>query len=78
MYAFGALTRAVDPQLAVIDYGCPGESTISFTTNCDCQEADVQLHDGYPAGRRRAQPSTSSMSPYKSAAALQLTDFLGQ
>jgi hypothetical protein len=48
--------RAVDPQLTVVDYGCPGETTISFTTACDLQESGIQLHDGYPG---RSQESAA-------------------
>ena len=56
-YAFGDLMRAVDPQLTVVDYGCPAETTISFTIACDFQDVDgVQLHDGYPG---RSQESAA-------------------
>ena len=56
-YAFGDLMRAVDPKLTVVDYGCPAETTISFTTACDFQDVDgVQLHDGYPG---RSQESAA-------------------
>jgi len=56
-YAFGDLMRAVDPRLTVVDYGCPAETTISFTTACDFQDVDgVQLHDGYPG---RSQESAA-------------------
>jgi lysophospholipase L1-like esterase len=48
--------RAVDPKLTVVDYGCPAETTISFTTACDFQESGVQLHDGYPG---RSQESAA-------------------
>jgi len=56
-YAFGDLMRAVDPGLTVVDYGCPGETTISFTTACSFQDVDgVPLHDGYPG---RSQESVA-------------------
>jgi len=55
-YAFGDLMRAVDPKLTVVDFGCPGETTISFTIACDYQESGVQLHDGYPG---RSQESAA-------------------
>src|ERR1700693_73341 len=30
-YAFGADLQSVRPALTVVDYGCPGETTVSYT-----------------------------------------------
>ena len=50
-YAFGAHMQAVRPALTVVDYGCPGETTVSYIIGCFVQDGrGLPLHDGY-AGR---------------------------
>lgn len=48
-YRFGAAMQAVDPSLTIVDFGCPGETTASYTVGCAFQDVDlIPLHDGYP------------------------------
>lgn len=54
-YAFGADLQAVRPALTVVDYGCPGETTVSYTIGCFFQDGfGIALHDGY-AGKSQEQ-----------------------
>ncbi len=48
-YRFGEALQEIEPGLQVVDYGCPGETTVSFTTACAFQDVGgFALHDGYP------------------------------
>jgi len=62
-YAFGDHMRTVDPRLNVVDYGCPSESTISFTTACAFQERGVPLHNGY-AGQSQEQAALAFLGAH--------------
>jgi lysophospholipase L1-like esterase len=45
---FAARLRAIRPDLVVVNYGCPGESSITFIAGrCPGREAGVALHDHY-------------------------------
>jgi lysophospholipase L1-like esterase len=46
-YPFGADMQLLRPGLRVVDYGCPGETTVSYMGTCSFQAAGVALHDGY-------------------------------
>lgn len=46
-YRFGSTMQAVDPGLTIVDFGCPGETTVSYTVGCAFQDV-LPLHDGYP------------------------------
>jgi lysophospholipase L1-like esterase len=46
-YPFGADMQVLRPGLHVVDYGCPGETTVSYMATCGFQAAGVALHDGY-------------------------------
>jgi lysophospholipase L1-like esterase len=39
--------KALAPHIRVVNYGCPGESTISFTTGCPAVHEGTKLHDAY-------------------------------
>jgi lysophospholipase L1-like esterase len=48
-YRLGSALQELNPSLQVVDYGCPGETTVSFTTGCAFQDGlGLALHDGYP------------------------------
>jgi lysophospholipase L1-like esterase len=54
-YEFGVDLQALRPGLTVVDYGCPGETTVSFTISCFFQDgAGIALHDRY-AGKSQEQ-----------------------
>lgn len=45
---FGARLRQIQPNIATINYGCPGESTASFINGpCPWSAAGQQLHDAF-------------------------------
>lgn len=45
---FAARLHAVDPSLVVVNYGCPGESTISFSHGgCPWTQGGRPLHDAF-------------------------------
>ena len=53
-YRFGSVLQEINPDLQVVDFGCPGETTISYTTGCVAQENGLQLHDGYAGSQESA------------------------
>jgi lysophospholipase L1-like esterase len=44
---FAARLRRLAPQIQVVNYGCPGESTISFTKACQAALGGAKLHNAY-------------------------------
>jgi lysophospholipase L1-like esterase len=65
-YAFGADMRAVRPALTVVDYGCPGETTVSYTLGCFAQDGQgLPLHDSY-AGRSQEQAALAFLHAHHS------------
>jgi lysophospholipase L1-like esterase len=49
---FAARLRAIRPGIAVVNYGCPGESTTSFIAGpCPFQALGLQLHDTFEASQ---------------------------
>jgi lysophospholipase L1-like esterase len=46
-YPFGADMQQLRPGLHVADFGCPGETTVSYMGTCAFQAAGLALHDGY-------------------------------
>jgi lysophospholipase L1-like esterase len=44
---FAARLKRLAPRLQVVNYGCPGESTISFTTGCQAARGGAKLHNPY-------------------------------
>lgn len=54
-YRFGSVLQEINSSLQVVDYGCPGETTVSFTTACAFQDTlGLALHDGYPGESQEA------------------------
>ncbi|OLE81654.1 MAG: hypothetical protein AUG06_00740 [Actinobacteria bacterium 13_1_20CM_2_65_11] len=54
-YVFGAALQVLRPELTVVDYGCPDETTVSYTKSCFFQDGlHITLHDGY-AGKSQEQ-----------------------
>jgi lysophospholipase L1-like esterase len=52
---FAARLRAIRPDIAVVNYGCPGESTTSFIAGpCPFQTLGFQLHDAFEASQFEA------------------------
>jgi lysophospholipase L1-like esterase len=52
---FAARLRAIRPGIAVVNYGCPGESTSSFIAGpCPFQALGFQLHDALAASQLEA------------------------
>jgi lysophospholipase L1-like esterase len=53
-YQFGAAMQPFRPELKVVDYGCPGETTSSYMSACAFQASGLALHDGY-SGKSQMQ-----------------------
>jgi lysophospholipase L1-like esterase len=53
---FGAELRRIRPQIATVNYGCPGESTVSFIAGpCTTrQEGVIELHDDFDGSQLHA------------------------
>lgn len=66
-YRFGEMLQAVEPGLTVVDYGCPGETTLSYTTRCAFQDVlGAPLHDGY-AGKSQEQAALAFLGKHHGA-----------
>ena len=53
--AFAARLRQIRPQITIVNYGCPGESTESFVNGpCLWTETGHQLHDAFSGTQREA------------------------
>jgi lysophospholipase L1-like esterase len=53
--AFAARARAIRPRIAVVNYGCPGESTSSFIAGpCPFQALGFRLHDTFEGSQLEA------------------------
>ena len=64
-YAFGADMQAVRPALTVVDYGCPGETTVSYTISCFFQDGlKIPLHDSY-AGQSQEQAALGFLQAHR-------------
>lgn len=51
---FAARLRNIQPDLTIVNYGCPGETTMSFTTSPCGWPAVGQLHDSYTGSQLEA------------------------
>jgi lysophospholipase L1-like esterase len=52
---FAARLRALAPGLEVVNYGCPGESTVTFARGrCPARADGVELHDAYRGAQLKA------------------------
>jgi lysophospholipase L1-like esterase len=52
---FAARLRKLSPKLQVVNYGCPGESTMTFTRGgCPALAEGVKLHDAYRGSQLKA------------------------
>ena len=52
---FAARLRKLSPNIQVVNYGCPGESTITFTRGgCDGLADGVKLHDAFRGSQLKA------------------------
>jgi lysophospholipase L1-like esterase len=52
---FAARLRKLSPKLQVVNYGCPGESTVTFTRGgCDWLAEGNKLHDAFRGSQLRA------------------------
>src|SRR4051812_42420351 len=50
-----ARLRAINPKLEVVNYGCPGESTVTFTRGrCEWLAEGKKLHDGFRTTQMKA------------------------
>lgn len=64
-YAFGADLQSVRPALTVVDYGCPGETTVSYTISCFFQDGlKIPLHDSY-AGKSQEQAALGFLQAHR-------------
>jgi lysophospholipase L1-like esterase len=71
---FSARLRHLRPRITTVNFSCPGESTLSFTTPCIWKASGHALHDDYPgsqldaalafltAHRGRVSPITLSLN----------------
>ena len=71
---FSARLRHLRPGITTVNFSCPGESTLSFTTPCTWKASGHGLHDDYPgsqldaalaflaAHRGRVSPVTLSLN----------------
>lgn len=61
---FTARLRKLSPQLKVINYGCPGESTVTFTRRgCPAFKDGVKLHDAFRGSQLKAAVSFLQAHP---------------
>jgi lysophospholipase L1-like esterase len=51
---FAARLRKLAPKIQTVNYGCPGESTLSFTRGCPSLADGVKLHDSYRGSQLKA------------------------
>jgi len=55
---FAARLRKLSPKIQVVNYGCPGESTVTFTRGrCDWLEHGGKLHDAFRGSQLKAAVS---------------------
>lgn len=63
-YAFGARLQSLSPDLMVLDYGCPGETTFSYAISCAFQDGlGLGVHDSY-AGKSQEQAALSFLKAH--------------
>jgi lysophospholipase L1-like esterase len=60
---FAARLRAIRPNITVVNYGCPGESTTSFIVGPCPFHALGQLHDGFEASQLDAATAFLAAHP---------------
>ena len=48
---FSARLRQLRPGITTVNFSCPGESTLSFTTPCTWKASGHALHDDYPGSQ---------------------------
>jgi lysophospholipase L1-like esterase len=52
---FGARLRTLSPKLQVVNYGCPGETTVTFTRGgCPAFADHMKLHDSFRGSQLKA------------------------
>jgi lysophospholipase L1-like esterase len=55
---FAARLRKLSPNIRVVNYGCPGESTVTFTRGgCDGLKDGFKLHDAFRGSQLKAAES---------------------
>jgi lysophospholipase L1-like esterase len=54
---FAARLRKLAPRIEVVNYGCPGESTLSFGRSCPAVAEGIKLHDPYRGSQLEAAVS---------------------
>ncbi len=61
---FAARLRKIKPKLRVVNYGCPGETTVSYVRGgCEWTADGRKLHDPHPARSRRRRSRSSPPIP---------------
>ena len=51
---FAAMVRAVQDPLPTVNFGCPGETTVSYFAGCAFSQAGGPLHNGYAGSQEAA------------------------
>jgi lysophospholipase L1-like esterase len=63
---FAAQLRKLSPQIRVVNYGCPGESTVTFTRGgCDWLKHGGKLHDAFRGSQLEAAKAFLRAHPGK-------------
>jgi len=63
---FAARLRKLSPKIQVVNYGCPGESTVTFTRGgCDWLKQGGKLHDVFRGSQLRAAKAFLRAHPGK-------------
>lgn len=63
---FAAQLRKLDPQLQVVNYGCPGETTVTFARGgCDWLKHGGKLHDSFRGSQLKAAEAFLRAHPGK-------------
>ena len=61
---FAARLRKLSPKIQVVNYGCPGESTMTFTRGgCDWLAHGGELHDAFRGSQLRGGEAVPAGSP---------------
>jgi lysophospholipase L1-like esterase len=61
---FGARLRKLSPKIRVVNYGCPGESTVTFTRGgCPWLAEGKKLHDAFRGSQLKAAVSVLRAHP---------------
>ena len=61
---FAARLRKLSPKIQVVNYGCPGESTVTFTRGgCPALAEGMKLHDAFRGSQLNAAAVLPASSP---------------